>query len=127
MEKEKVIELIKAINRRNPLFFKEQYSFNQLHIGKDWEKDYPLTEQEEYLKFILTAVGSENQNANDAVGLLRICGATIVTLPNGKRTITYYTPNSETAEERKEHRAELLDVLEATEEFWPELHDALNK
>lgn len=126
MEQKDVVELIKAISRRLPSFFK-QYSFAQMRIGKDWVSDYPLSEQSEYLKFVLSAIDSGNQNAVDAVGLLRICGATIVTLPNGEKEFAYYAPHPETAEMRKEHRRELLDVIEVVEEFWPELHDALNK
>ena len=126
MEQKDVVEIIKAINRRLPSFFK-QYTFEQMRIGKDWISDYPLDEQNEYLKFVLSAIDSGNPNAIDAAGLLRICGATIVTLPNGKKEFAYYAPNSETMEDRKEHCRELLDVIEVAEEFWPELHNALNK
>lgn len=126
MEQKDVVGLIKAINRRLPSFFK-QYAFAQMRIGKDYVSDYPLSEQGEYLKFVLSAIDSGNQNAVDAVGLLRICGATIVTLPDGKKELVYYAPNPGTREERKEHCRELLDVIEVAEEFWPELHNALNK
>lgn len=126
MEQEEVVRLIKAINRRLPTFFKK-YPYAQMRIGKDWVSDYPLSEQSEYLKFVLSAIDSGNPNAIDAAGLLRICGATIITLHNGEKEFAYYAPHPETAEVRKEHRRELLEVIEVVEEFWPELHDALNK
>lgn len=126
MEQKEVIDLIKAINRRLPEFFKS-YPYAQMRIGREWVNNYPLAEQWCYLKFVLSAIDSGNQNAVDAVGLLRICGATIVTLPNGKKEFAYYAPNFETMEERKEHCRELLDVIEVAEEFWPELYNALNK
>lgn len=126
MEQKDVVELIKAINRRLPSFFK-QYAFAQMRIGKDYVSDYPLSEQGEYLKFVLSAIDSGNTNAVDAVGMIRICGGTVAVMPNGTKEIVFYAPEPETAQERKEHRRELLEVVEVAEEFWPELHDALNK
>ena len=126
MEQEEVVGLIKAINRRLPTFFRE-YPYAQMRIGKDWAKDYPLAEQGEYLRFVLSAIDSGNTNAVDAVGMIRICGGTVAVMPNGTKEIIFYVPETETPQERKEHRRELLDVIEVVEEFWPELHDALNK
>ena len=126
MEQEEVVGLIKAINRRLPTFFRE-YPYAQMRIGKDWAKDYPLAEQGEYLRFVLSAIDSGNTNAVDAVGMIRICGGTVAVMPNGTKEIIFYVPETETPQERKEHRREFLEVVEVAEEFCPELREMLNR